>query len=157
VPDLYLQFAGAIVEPALETKMRGLIAQKALSENVEFLGHLSEAQLLEVYEQTSILLLTSEIETSPMAVTQAMAAGKAVVAKAVGGVPFLIDDGRTGLLVEPNNPQQIADAIVRLAQDHDLRQRVGQAARQEALERFEAKAVAEKTYMVYQSILKEAI
>jgi glycosyltransferase involved in cell wall biosynthesis len=59
-----------------------------------------------------------------------------VVATAVGGIPFLIDDGRTGFLAEPQKTEQMAQALVRLSRDHVLRRKMGQAAREEALERF---------------------
>jgi glycosyltransferase involved in cell wall biosynthesis len=154
MPELRLQFAGAAIEPELEARMRDYVAKRALDGNVEFLGHLPETQLLKAYQQMSILLLTSEVETSPMAVEQAMAAGKPVVATAVGGVPFLVNDGQTGFLAEPNNPEQIARALVRLARDHELRCTMGQVARREALVRFRAEVVAAKTYAVYQRILK---
>jgi len=155
VPELNLQFAGAAIEPKLEAQLHDFVARNNLGANVKFLGQLSEAHLLEAYQQMSILLLTSELETSPMAVEQAMAAGKPVVATAVGGVPFLVDHGRTGILVESNEPDQIARALVMLAQDPDLRRRMGQAARQEALRRFKAEVVAAKTYTMYQKILKD--
>jgi len=152
-PDLNLQLAGAAIEPGLEARLRDFIIRNDLGGNVKFLGQLPEAQLLEAYQQMSILLLTSELETSPMAVEQAMAAGKPVVATAAGGVPFLVDDGRTGIVVEPNKPEQIAQALATLARDSKLRRRIGQAARDEALSRFKSDVVARKTYDMYRAIL----
>ncbi len=58
-----------------------------------------------------------------------------------------------GILVEPQKPAQMAQALVRLSRDHDLRRKLGQAARQEALARFKPETVAAKTYAVYQEIL----
>ena len=153
VPELDLHLAGAPIDRGLTQQLHDLVARNCLGEHVQFLGHLSETQVLEAYEQMSILLLTSDLETSPMVIEQAMAAGKPVVATAVGGVPFLVDHGRTGLLVAPNEPAQLADALVTLAQDAGLRSRMGQAAREEALCRFRADAVAESTYAMYRQIL----
>jgi glycosyltransferase involved in cell wall biosynthesis len=153
VPQLNMHFAGAAIHARLAHELHDFVAEHRLGECVQFLGHLSETEVLEAYQQMSILLLTSELETSPMVVEQAMAAGKAVVATAVGGVPFLVDHGRTGFLVEPNEPAQLAQALVTLAQDPELRRRMGQAARQEALDRFKANVVADSTYAMYQEIL----
>jgi glycosyltransferase involved in cell wall biosynthesis len=152
-PGLHLWFAGAAVEPHLVNQLHEFVASNQLEDQVRFLGHLSEPKLLEVYQEASVLLLTSELETSPMVVEQAMAAGKPVVATAVGGVPYLVDHGRTGFLVEPNEPRQVAQALVTLARDPDLRHRMGQAARQEALARFKAESVAAKMHAMYQEIL----
>lgn len=153
VPDLNLQFAGAATQPALKAALDDFIAANDLEGNVQFLGHLSESQLLEAYQQMSILLLTSELETSPMAVLQAMAAGKPVVATRVGGVPFLVDDRRTGFVAELQEPEQIAQALVTLAQSAELRKQMGQAGREEALSRFKADRVGRKVYEMYRAIL----
>lgn len=153
VPDLALHFAGAAIEPALKAKMDQYIADHNLSGSVRFLGHLTESLLLEAYQRASIVLLTSDLETSPMAIQQAMAAGKAVVATAAGGVPFLIDDGRTGLVVERNNPEQIAQALVRLIENPGLRKQIGRKARSVALSRFRGEVVAQKIHAMYEEIL----
>ena len=153
-PGLNLQFAGAAVEPWLADQLQDLVAAKQLGDQVRFLGQLSEAQVLEAYQEMSVLLLTSELETSPMVVEQAMAAGKPVIATAVGGVPYLVEHGVSGILVEPNEPEQIAEALVTLARDPGLRRRMGQAARQVARARFKAESVAAKTHAMYQDILE---
>ena len=137
----------------MKSSLISFVAGNDLGGNVTFLGQLPEAQLLDAYQQMSILLLTSELETSPMAVEQAMAAGKPVVATAAGGVPFLVDNGRTGFVVELNKPEQIAQALVTLARDSKLRRRMGQAARDEALSRFKSDMAARKMYDMYRAIL----
>jgi starch synthase len=90
-----------------------------------------------------------------MAIEQAMAAGKPVVATAVGGVPFLVDQGRTGILAESNEAEELAQALVTLARDPELRRRMRGASRFEALDRFKTDAVAARTHAMYQEILKD--
>jgi glycosyltransferase involved in cell wall biosynthesis len=153
IGELELHFAGAAIDSRLSHQLHDSVARHQLGEHVRFLGHLPEGQVLEAYQEMSILLLTSDLETSPMVIEQAMAAGKPVVATAVGGVPFLVDHGRTGFLAEPNEPAQLAQALVTLAQDPELRARMGQAARQDARSRFEADAVAASTYAMYKQVL----
>lgn len=153
VPDLKIQFAGKAIDHQLTNHLYDYVAKHQLGDSVEFMGHLSESQVLEAFQQMSVLLLTSDLETSPMVVEQAMASGKPVVATAVGGVPYLVDHGRTGLLVPPNDPVQLAQALVTLARDPDLRLRMGEAARREALKRFQTDAVAGDMNAMYQNIL----
>jgi glycosyltransferase involved in cell wall biosynthesis len=155
VPELSLHFAGAALDPMLKAELQEFVDSNQLGEQVKFLGHLSEEQVLEAYQQMSILLLTSELETSAMAILQAMAAGKPVVATAVGGVPFLVDDERTGILAGSNSAEELARGLVTLARDSKLRRRMRQAARLEALNRFKSDAVAAKTFAMYQEILKD--
>jgi len=151
--QLHLHLAGQSVDPALMTALNNFIGQNNLAAHVSFLGHLPEGRLLEAYQQASILLLTSEMETSPMAIEQAMAAGKAVVATAVGGVPYLVENGRTGLTVPPDCPELLAAALVKLDKEPAVCSQLGQAGRAEARIRFQASAVAQKTYQVYRQIL----
>jgi len=79
-----------------------------------------------------VLVLSSRSEAMPMVVLEAMAAGLPVVASAVGGMPELVVDGETGLLVAPGDPEALAAALSRLARDPLLRGRLGAAGRARA-------------------------
>jgi glycosyltransferase involved in cell wall biosynthesis len=100
-----------------------------------------------------MFLLTSDLETSPMVVQQALASGKPVIVTNCGGAPYLVDHGINGFVVERNNPSGIAEAIVNLANDNTMRRKFGINARQAALSRFKSDLVAAKTYDVYKQIL----
>lgn len=152
VPDLTLYFAGEATEPALKSQMDQYITNTNLGENIQFMGHLSEIKLHEAYQRASIVLLTSDLETSPMSIQQAMAAGKAVVATAVGGVPYLIDHGRTGLVIERGNSAHLAQALVYLAQNPGLKKCLGQDARRYALSHFLGETVSRQTHAMYHEI-----
>jgi glycosyltransferase involved in cell wall biosynthesis len=65
-----------------------------------------------------------------------MAAAMPIIASAVGQIPSIVDDGRTGILVPPGNPAPLAAALTRLAENPALRERLGAEARREAVERF---------------------
>jgi glycosyltransferase involved in cell wall biosynthesis len=153
VPELNLHIAGKAIDQKLTNQLYDYISKNQLGDSVQFLGQLSESQVLEAFTQMSVFLLTSDLETSPMVVEQAMAAGKPVVATAVGGVSYLVDHGKTGFLVEPDDPAQLAQALVKLARDPKLRRKMGLAARREALKRFKADAVAGDMQAMYQHIL----
>jgi glycosyltransferase involved in cell wall biosynthesis len=84
---------------------------------------------------------------------EAMAAGKPVVATAAGGVPEIVTDGETGLLVPPGEPAALAAAIRRLLIDPCLRERLGNAGRREAEARFDIRIHAERIQEVYRSVL----
>ena len=90
-----------------------------------------------------------------MVIQQAMAAGKPVVATRVGGVPYLVHQEHTGLLVEYGDVGEFAGAISRLLTDAPLRRKVGLAARAEAERRFRATDVARRTRQIYYAIMEE--
>jgi len=87
-----------------------------------------------------------------MVVMQAMAAGKAVVATRVGGIPYQVEDGHTGLLVESGDVSALAEAIIRLLRDDVLRVAMGRRGKKVAEQRFRASVVAEETRKVLYKI-----
>lgn len=83
-----------------------------------------------------IFALPSRTESMPNAVLEAMAAGLPVVASAVGGIPEVIDDERTGLLCPPSDPRALADRLCRLMDDAEFSDRLGDSARREMRARY---------------------
>jgi glycosyltransferase involved in cell wall biosynthesis len=92
-------------------------------------------------------------EAFGLVLLEAMAAGKAIVASAVGGVGEIVADGDTGVLVPPRNPDALAGAICTLLDDADARERMGQAGRA----RVEAEFTIEQTVRSYESLYGELI
>ena len=84
-----------------------------------------------------------------MAIIEAMAAAKPVVATRVGGIPDLVEHGKTGFLVEPGDALSMAHSITKLLSDAELRLRLGAQARRQASARFRLAEVARKYREVY--------
>jgi len=101
--------------------------QLGISESVSFLGW--QRDLGRIYADLDVVVLSSLNEGTPISLIEAMAAGKAVVATNVGGVPDVVEDGKTGLLVPPKDPKAQADAILKLLNDDDLRRFLGEQAK----------------------------
>ncbi len=98
---------------------------------MELLGERDDVD--ELMRAAAMVCLPSEAEALPMSVLEAMAAGRAVAATRVGGVPEAVSDGETGVLVAPGDPQALAAALGRVRDDA---QRMGAAGRRRAEERF---------------------
>ena len=81
-----------------------------------------------------------------------MVASHAVVATEVGGVPELVEDGGTGFLVPPRDPDALAEALQKLIADPELRRRMGQAGREKALKEFTLDRMLRETERVYNGI-----
>lgn len=99
--------------------------------------------------RAAIFCLPSHAEGVPMAMLEAMAAGKAVVVSAVGGIPDTVADGVNGVLVPPRNVSALAGALATLLADRALRQRLGTAARATIAERFSTEVVVGKISALY--------
>ena len=87
-----------------------------------------------------------------MALLEAMANGMAVVAGDVGGIPEMVEDGRSGLLVPPNDADALAAALRRLLSDVDLREQLGAAARERVLDRFDLNVVWRRFDALYRQV-----
>ena len=98
-----------------------------------------DPRLVAMLARSALFALPSEIDKSPYSVLEAMFAGLPVVSTPVGGIPEMVLDGETGILVPPDDDVAIADAIERILGDDELRVRMGQAARERAHERFDAR------------------
>lgn len=98
-----------------------------------------DRRLVELLARSSVFVLPSGIDKSPYSILEAMFAGLPVVSTFVGGIPEMVIDGETGLLVPPDDPAALADAIERLLGDDELRARMGRAGRARAHERFDAR------------------
>jgi len=102
--------------------------------------------------EAGIFVLPSTSEGLPMALLEAMAWGRAIVATAVGGVPDVLSDGEDALLVPPSDPPALAAALTRLAADADLRARLAAAARERA-RRLNAEEVTDRLDRIYRDLL----
>ena len=136
-------------------ELRTLARRLDLDPEMLFLGHRDD--VLELLSLFNVFVLPSVTEGLPFALLEAMAAAKPVVATAVGGVPELIMDGQTGLLVPPRDPQALAEAIISLLRDPERAKAMGMAARQRVLSHFTVDRMIIKTEQIYRRLLSKKL
>ncbi len=147
-PGVKLLILGAGDE---EKNLKKLARSLELSEKVLFLGLRPDVdRLLQCCE---MFVLSSRWEGFPNVLLEAMAAGKPVVATAVGGVPELVVDGVTGILVPPEDTPALADAINRLLLDVMRAKALGAAGKERVRQGFSMDAVIAKTEALYHELL----
>lgn len=137
--------------PAKESLKR-LALSLGVSGKVDFSPPIHETQ--DFFAAVDIFCAPSLEEGFGLSILEAQAAEKAVLATRVGGIPGIIEDGRTGLLVAPEDPGALADSIRRLAADASLRHSLGEAAREGVLERFPLARMIEGTEAVYREVMR---
>ncbi|MHC4424772.1 MAG: glycosyltransferase family 4 protein [Planctomycetota bacterium] len=153
-PSAQLRIAGA-VETAYLGACEREIKLNNLHSSVHFLRNLSIEDVQFELSKANCLAIPSFQENAPLSVAEAMAAGVPVVGARVGGIPEMIDDGKTGLLVEPHRIEDIAEAVFRIISDETRARSMSQQARQIAKRRFMASTVCKQTLQVYDEILSE--
>jgi glycosyltransferase involved in cell wall biosynthesis len=148
VPEAMFIVAGEGPErPALEVHTRAL----SLNNRVVFLGY--RADIDDLLASCDLFVLPSLFEGLPLSVLEAMAAGKPVVATAIGGTDETIIHGETGLLVPPANPAALASAIRALLADPILSRRLGMAGRARVHQQFSAQNMVRRITEIYDEIL----
>jgi glycosyltransferase involved in cell wall biosynthesis len=155
LPHISLRLVGYFSNDAFHNSIKEFIRQNQMEQHIHFTGPLNDDQLMKEYEECSVLVLTSEWENLPVVIKQAMAAGKPVIATRTGGVQEMIQDGTTGLSIPPGDLNALIRGIEILLKDDESRQRMGRAAREEALKKFSGEVVARKTLEAYRTILNQ--
>jgi len=147
---LYLLLVGG---GELENTVREQVARLGLQERVRFLG--VRADVADILRASDVFVLSSRWEGNPMSVMEAMAAGLPVVSTAVGGVPELVQEGATGLLVPSEDAGALAQAMQALVDDPVRRQAMGAAARQHAIARFDIRHTVRGYEQLYEKLLTQ--
>ncbi|NWG74716.1 MAG: glycosyltransferase family 4 protein [Rubrivivax sp.] len=110
-----------------EASLRQLADELGVTAQVEFAGALDRDAIAARLRESSVSINPSRVDNMPNSVLEALACGVPVVSTRVGGVPFVVDDGETALLVPPGDPDAMARAIVRLLRDPALAKRLRDA------------------------------
>ncbi len=154
-PELKLWILGKEPEQSREgytRKLQQYVQEHQLREHVLFWGFRSD--IPELLEQLDILLLPSLQEPFGKIVIEAMAMEKPVIASNVGGVPEIIDDGITGLLVPPRDDEAIRRALEQLLHQRDRWKQMGRAGRKRVEQYFSLERNVKSTEQVYQQLLE---
>ena len=151
LPDWQLRCVGR--DDGLMDALQAQARDAGIGDKVLFLG--SRADVPELLASSDVAILASHEEGFPNAVIEAMAAGLPVVATRVGGVPEAVEDGVTGLLVPPHDPQALAAALRRMAGDPAACARMGQAGLARASAIFAIEACVDRYRELYERLARD--
>src|SRR3954471_11744622 len=147
VPDARFIIAG---EGELRQALERQIKEYRLEKHVLLAGF--RPDVLSLHKAFEIFVMSSITEGLGTSLLDAMAAGKPIVATRGGGIPEVVADGQTGVLVDPRDHDAMAEAIVRLLKDETLRRQMGDAGRARARALFSAERMVQNTLNVYQRV-----
>lgn len=133
---------------------RVLQALETAHTNTELIGAVGHGEMPDIYASADVFCLPSWWEAMPLSILEAMACGLPVVASNVGDVASVIEDGSTGFVVEPKNPEQLASSLGVLLDAPDLRSSMGTAARRRAIETFAAEQTHHQVADIYREVLR---
>lgn len=136
-------------------RARAVVADNDLGESVELLPWQSAAQVAELLAGAHVLTLPSRSEGLPMVVLEAMARGLCVVASRVGGIPDLVEDGTSGVLVPADDVEALAAALGTVITDSRIRNRLGDAALDRARREFDVDTVWRRFDALYREVSRK--
>jgi glycosyltransferase involved in cell wall biosynthesis len=151
-PQLRVVIAGAGPE---EAPLRELVRRRGVASVIQLLGERQD--VAKVLAALDVAVLCSDSEGSPLALLEYSAAGKAIVATGVGGVPELLDDGVHGLLVPPRDPRSLARAIACLLRDPKLREQLGRRARAHQQREFTLDVTIRRLELLYEELFRATL
>ncbi len=150
LPDVHFLIVG---DGERRAELEALAGRMGVGARTHFLGW--RGDLAAIYADLDLLVLTSRNEGSPVALIEAMASARPVVAMRVGGVGDVVDHGRTGILVEPDDQSGMASAIVDLLRDHDHAAAIARAARAHVAGLYTADRVVRDVDALYRRLLAD--
>lgn len=138
-------------------ELKGLARRCGIEQSVRFVGRLPERATLEEIASSDILVLPSFMEGLPVVLMEAMALGLPVIASRVAGIPELVLDGRNGLLFTPSHWSELEHCLLDVANDSDLRQRLGEAGRRSVADEFDINRSAALLQQHFSSLHTEGL
>ena len=148
-PDTNFLFVGG----GLTSFYRRMVERLGIpNESFSFIGHIGYFQRPKILQQATVFVNPSFFELCSLSILEAMSCGTSVVASNVEGNTELIKSGKDGLLIPVSDHQRLAEAVISLLEDENLRSKLGKEARHTVEKSFTAKRTAEETYRLYRQL-----
>jgi mannosylfructose-phosphate synthase len=133
--------------------MRRIIKQKGMQNRVHILGYVPDELVVPYYQRSQLFVVPSKFEPFGMTAQEAMACGKAVVASKFGGIKNIITHGHNGMLVDPTDAEQFADAMVKVVTDRAFREKIEMNAAETILKTYSWDAIADRHLAFYRQFM----
>jgi len=133
--------------------LQGLIDRSGLDQRIRFLGNVPHKELVALYHSADVVVNPSLSESFGISVVEGMACGVPVVGTRIGGMCETIIHGTTGMLVEPDSPEDLAQALASILEDSDRARAMGRAGRERAVEHYSWGARAKRLMAVYDRVI----
>ena len=144
------------VDFGFEKEMEGLIKKFKLSERVFIIKNPPREDVISAYGESEFLVLPSQWELSPLVPLESFAFKKPVISTRSHGIPFTVKDGKTGILVEPENPDELSIAIIKLLLDNKLREQLGMSGYDFVHEECNCISMAKNSLRLYEQVLENS-
>jgi len=152
-PDLTCLILGGRYDPdqGERARLEKLVDELGISDNMKFIGEREDTA--DIFAAYDIAVHLADFDYLPFGVIECMALGKACLCTTVGGIPDLITNGETGILVPPGQPDKASQELIRLLEDPELRKGLGRSAQKLVLVRYNLDRLVERVKQMYSDAL----
>ena len=140
---------GPVIDREYYHEILKMIKKCGLEEEVSVPGPIPFEDILRLYSEASMMVMTTLQETAPMVISEAMAMGTPVIAPDISGIPYMVSPGKTGFLINPQSPQDIADRMAILLDDRVKRKEFSDESRRIAASRWKGDVITNKLIDFY--------
>lgn len=155
IPKVCFLFAGRAEAQDVRIHIDQVCTERNLDGCVRFLGLVTGQEKLELFQKSSVFVLPSHAENMPYALLEAMGAGLPVVTTSVGAIPELVKDGVNGFLIRPGDHEALADRLIRLLTDYQLRMTMSAANRKRIRDGYLPQMAMAKFDGIYNKLLED--
>ena len=152
LPNVHLSLAG---RGDMTGQLKQMVCECNLGDNVDFPGFIDHKEIYSFIEKHHIVVLPSRHEAFGVAALEGSMCGRPVIASDVEGIPEVVQDNETGLLVPPDNPEELAGAIIRLSRSPETMRRMGEAGHTFAKENFTWQQSLNIMSQLYERLINE--
>jgi len=153
ITDIHLVIMG--VDFGYQAEMEKLIKKLNLSEEIKVIKNPPRDDVISAYGESEFLVLPSQWELSPLVPLESFAFKKPVISTNSHGIPYTVQNNKNGILVEPENSFELSNAIVKLLNDSELREKLGQSGYNFVNEECNCVSMAKNSLKLYEDILEE--
>ncbi len=129
-------FVGGETKEIDANRFHDEVVKRELNDNVKYLGRKYDEEKNEMFKNTDVFVLPTMNDCFPLVILEAMEQGKPIVTTTIGGIPDIVDDGKTGLIVKAGDAQLLAGCLEKLIVNGDLRQQMGENGRKKLIREF---------------------
>lgn len=152
VPGITLSFAGRGEQTV---KLKKKVSALGLDDTVRFVGFVQRDRIYPFLQEHHLMVMPSLTEAFGVAALEASACGRPVIASNVGGVPEVVLDGTTGILVPPSDPDKLAQAIINMVQNAEAREKMGRAGYKFVKQRYSWERSLDMMCDLYERLINE--
>jgi glycosyltransferase involved in cell wall biosynthesis len=151
VPQLFCLIVG---EGECKDELSAQIQEAALEDRVRLAGYYDRENAMSILKSSNIFVMPSRYEGTPIALLEAAALARPILASATGGIPELVQHEEHALLVPPGDPAALAQGLMKLASDPEYAASLGQSAQQRIQQRFNLESQVNATWQAYRKALQ---